>query len=57
MNEKNDKTCLEKFQVSDADDMAAILTQRKKIYNFIINREYFSILADSTASGIFHLNL
>jgi len=45
-----------KFEVNDIDDLTAILTMKQKLIDYLQKGELFSILIDSTASGIMHLN-
>lgn len=56
-NFKTDDLCIRELNVEDIDDIAEIITLRLKLKNYIEKREPFSVLLDSTASGIFHLNL
>lgn len=56
-NVEVDENIVQDYKLSNTDDVAAILSMRRKLKNFIEKDELFSILLDSTASGIFHLNL
>lgn len=56
-NIKHDQECIDSLKLTDIDDIAEVITLRLKIRNFIEKDENFCVLLDSTASGIFHLNL
>lgn len=51
------KTLCTKYAITDVDDIGYLLTTKKKLYTYIHEGKSFTIILDSTASGIFHLNI
>lgn len=56
-NISNDLELIKVLGLDDIDDIGYILTMKSKLYDYIFKDCLFSIIVDSTASGIFHLNL
>jgi hypothetical protein len=51
------KIFLVKYDISNIDDIGYLITTKEKLYKYIHQKKLFTIILDSTASGIFHLNI
>lgn len=51
------KTLCTKYNITNVDDIGYLITTKEKLYAYIYMGKSFTIILDSTASGIFHLNI